>query len=733
MAKRLYRPKSGPGADTISRTLDSPDPANQLGQEDKMSAAERNEFEKEEDRHRKIEICAEDASRFYGEANPAFKYRVDEPAGFQLPQEIKVEFTCDAEPGSPVNQAGYHIKPRLTGPAEELARFKKQYRVVEKHGTLRLKRAPITINVADATAVYGCPNPAFSATVSSNFDNLTAVASSSAGHHAPVGVCEITAVLKDPDNKQANYAVSSNKGKYTIVHATLTAIAGNVSRPYGSHNPPLPVSVSENPDGITASGVCTAKPDSPVGQYPVNIQLNDPLNRQSNYVIVKIPGLMQVTPLAATYYETGATSQINVFEQLGNEVAMAQPFFPATTYPVASSELDLIASIAANAPNIGPEDVQDNLRAIIIAFMKATASLPGAVAGQTGDLSGVCQAITQLYLSYAARAVGATYRKLNGAMTCALQVLSEIISELSDPYQAFPAAIGQISNYATAIQTALTSMRNLIPTLDALGCSSSEQDTIAKLQKAQSAVQQACCSFLCEFDIWHGLLQPATVIRLRPMVNQVAQHASQIGFAVSELKAESRDWRQEVALTAMALKQEVRKLTQTIESSQSRACGGSTKFLQDRIQKLDALAGQALEWPLEQLRLDRIQQWSDQAMGTVDQLLRCQTELPPGLSDGLFRYSGLAFQAGCQARKAAHGQAQGSTGSRSVEEFVLSFADSQPGSRLAVRVLSLDGKEVGRHEPDAHGTIRIPAKPGDEFDFIGIADGIPFETVRMKY
>lgn len=733
MAKRTYRQPSKRPTDTTSQPPDLPDTPNESGQEDDVSSATGPEYPtKEALRRPKIVIRAEDASRAYGESNPEFEHSLL-PDGFALPPEIEIELSCSADPDSPVIPGGYPIVPKLSGPQDALDGFEKQHNITYKNGRLQVKRAPITITVADNSRVYGSSNPEFAVTVSANHDNLTATASCSATANSPIGAYDITAQLNDPLGKHSNYTVSSTKAKLTITPATLTVIVRDVDRPYGSSNPPFQVAISDNIDGIKAVGTCDAKPDSRIGPYPVVAQLIDPLNQRHNYAIALMSGTLQVTPLTPTYYETAANLQTDLFQEVGKEVALAQQSFTTKKFPVIYAELEIISNIVSNAPNLGPDDVLENIRAIAVAFMKANASLSCAADSDQSGLREVGGAICQLHLAYAAQPGGAAYRKLNGALMCAQQILSGILTELADPNQAFPTASMQILNTAEALQTSLGKITAAIPAMDALGCSTSEQETIASLQKLQNAAQQACCALLCEFDVWHGLLQPGNVLNLRPAMNLVVYQISHIGFAIGELKAESRDWREEIAATAIAMKREIRKLTQTVESSQSKACGGSTKHIQERIIKLDGLADEAIEWTAEHFRVDRVPHWSDQAMAVLDQLLRCDTELPAGLSEGLFRISSLVFQVGCHARKASAGAAQAKPLPRDqVEEFVLRFPDHFTGGNRAVRVITTKGHEVGRFEPDAQGNVRIPAKPGDEFDFIGLFDGIPFETVRMK-
>ena len=63
---------------------------------------------------------------------------------------------------------------------------------------------------ADATRVYGDPNPAFTGTITGikNGDNITATYSTTATAASPVGTYPITPALVDPTNKLGNYTVT---------------------------------------------------------------------------------------------------------------------------------------------------------------------------------------------------------------------------------------------------------------------------------------------------------------------------------------------------------------------------------------------------------------------------------------------------------------------------------------------------------------------------------------------
>lgn len=88
---------------------------------------------------------------------------------------------------------------------------------------IAIAKAPLTVAANNATRAYGAPNPIFSGSLLGvvNGDNLTAVFSTPADSTSPPGNYPITPALQDPDNRLANYAVTTNAGILTVEGVTL--------------------------------------------------------------------------------------------------------------------------------------------------------------------------------------------------------------------------------------------------------------------------------------------------------------------------------------------------------------------------------------------------------------------------------------------------------------------------------------------------------------------------------
>jgi len=87
--------------------------------------------------------------------------------------------------------------------------------------SLLVSSAPLTVTASNASRVYGLANPAFTGAIAGlqNGDNITAACSCNATDSSPVGTYPITPLLSDPNNRLANYTVTTNIGTLTITLA----------------------------------------------------------------------------------------------------------------------------------------------------------------------------------------------------------------------------------------------------------------------------------------------------------------------------------------------------------------------------------------------------------------------------------------------------------------------------------------------------------------------------------
>jgi hypothetical protein len=244
-------------------------------------------------------VTAANASRLYGDPNPAFTGSI---SGVKNGDTFSLSFSSVADATSAVGT--YPIVPAIGDPNNKLP----NYSVTINNGTLTVNPAPLTVSAANATRVYGDPNPVFTGTITGikNGDNITATYSS-VDATAAVGTYPIVPALVDPTNKLGNYVVTSNNGTLTITPAPLTVAAANATRLYGDPNS-LSGTITgiKNGDNITAT-YSSADPTAAVGTYPIVPTLVDPTNKLGNYTVTSTNGTLTVTPAPLSLVAANST------------------------------------------------------------------------------------------------------------------------------------------------------------------------------------------------------------------------------------------------------------------------------------------------------------------------------------------------------------------------------------------------------------------------------------------
>src|SRR4029079_15882760 len=199
-----------------------------------------------------------------------------------------------ADASSPIGN--YPIVPTLQDPDSKLS----NYEVTIHNGTLSVTKVPLTVNVGNASRLYGAANPEFSGTISGirNSDDITASYSTTATPASSVGNYPITASLNDPGSKLGNYEVTINNGTLMINPAPLSVSAANKSRAYGAANPEFTGAIVgiQNGDNLTLSFSTSATATSPVGNYDIVPSINDPAGKLGNYTVSSANGTLSVTP-----------------------------------------------------------------------------------------------------------------------------------------------------------------------------------------------------------------------------------------------------------------------------------------------------------------------------------------------------------------------------------------------------------------------------------------------------
>ncbi len=246
-----------------------------------------------------LTITAGNASRIYGDANPAFTGTI---TGLKNGDNITGSFAG----GDPTLPVGTHpLVPALVDPTGKLG----NYAVTSNNGILTVTPAALTVVALDAARAYGRPNPAFTGTISGlrNADNITATFTSVANIDSTVGAYPIVPTLNDPSVKLGNYTVSSRNGTLIVGPATpavlLTVQPGQSTALLVAQvlNAGLvfPTGTVQFSEGTTALGQPVALAQLPPGTPPT-ASLQVPLTPGTHTISVTYSGDLTYTAATAS-------------------------------------------------------------------------------------------------------------------------------------------------------------------------------------------------------------------------------------------------------------------------------------------------------------------------------------------------------------------------------------------------------------------------------------------------
>jgi len=238
-----------------------------------------------------LTVTAADASRLYGDLNPVFTGTI---VGIKNGDAITATYASTATVLSDVGT--YPIIPALVDPTLKLG----NYSVTSINGVLTINPAPLTFTGANASRVYGNPNPAFTGTFVGlkNGDVLT-LTFTSADVTSSVGTYPIVPVVGGA--KAIDYTITLKNGVLTITSAPLSVTGPNGNRLYGDPNPPSTITGIKNSDNITAT-VASPTATSVPGTYVTVPVLLDPTGKLGNYTVTLRNGSVTVNkaPLSVT-------------------------------------------------------------------------------------------------------------------------------------------------------------------------------------------------------------------------------------------------------------------------------------------------------------------------------------------------------------------------------------------------------------------------------------------------
>ncbi|MFV3074506.1 MBG domain-containing protein [Niveispirillum fermenti] len=161
-------------------------------------------------------------------------------------------------------------------------------------GSLEITPAPLTINVAAATKIYGDADPALTYQVSGlkNGDALSGALSREVGENAGS-----YAITQGSLTAGGNYELTFTSGTLTITPAALTISALSAGKVYGDADPALTYQVSGLKNGDSLSGALSREVGENAGSYAIT---QGSLTAGGNYELTFTGGRLTIDPALLT-------------------------------------------------------------------------------------------------------------------------------------------------------------------------------------------------------------------------------------------------------------------------------------------------------------------------------------------------------------------------------------------------------------------------------------------------
>jgi hypothetical protein len=255
-----------------------------------------------------LRVDPANASRVYGEANPAFTHSIyglhaNDTAAIINGLSVSTAATTSSNVGTYAISATGGSAVGVSGQA---------YRFIDAPGTLTITPRSITVTADAASRAYGDANPALTYQVGGsglvNGDSLSGSLSTTATTASNVGVYGITqGTLASP-----NYAISSFTGaSLAVTSRAVTVMADAKSRAYGDANPALTYQIGGsglvNGDTLSGALATSATATSDVGIYGIT---QGTLAASSNYAFSFVGANLTVAPAVRPVRAEGTGSYL---------------------------------------------------------------------------------------------------------------------------------------------------------------------------------------------------------------------------------------------------------------------------------------------------------------------------------------------------------------------------------------------------------------------------------------
>ena len=247
-----------------------------------------------------LDVVPAAATKTYGDANPALTGEVQ---GLQYDDVITATYATTATQESFISTADrtYPITAASVAAGAGTLLSNYVYDLGEHSAVLTITPRTLGGTTANASRVYGDPNPAFTGSITNGVsfsDGLTvsyvnsSVATTPVGPTgAPAGPYLIQSVLGG--DAAVNYVDNIPDGTLTITVRPLTGSIDDQTKVQGAENPDLTGTVNGfvPGDGAVGTITTTALTGSPVGTYPITLSVNS-----ANYVWQGEDGELTITP-----------------------------------------------------------------------------------------------------------------------------------------------------------------------------------------------------------------------------------------------------------------------------------------------------------------------------------------------------------------------------------------------------------------------------------------------------
>ncbi|HEY3856986.1 MAG TPA: MBG domain-containing protein [Verrucomicrobiae bacterium] len=232
-----------------------------------------------------LTVTAASYSRPFNTANPVFTGIIN---GLVNSDNISANYACAATPSTPLGS--YAVTPILVDPNNRQT----NYSVTLVNGALSIvQAAPVVTWANPQTIIYGSALGGSQLNAMANIPGTFKYtpASGSVLNSGSNGL-SVVFTANDP----VDYASATNSVGLMVGLANLTVTADSFNRAFDTANPVFTGTVAGvvNGDNITATYNSTATIASPVGTYPITPTLVDPGNRETNYNVSLVNGILVI-------------------------------------------------------------------------------------------------------------------------------------------------------------------------------------------------------------------------------------------------------------------------------------------------------------------------------------------------------------------------------------------------------------------------------------------------------